>query len=298
MTVIVCTRDRPQRVTATIRSIVAGSWQDFELLILDQSEGQDTSDTVMAAAGGDQRIHYHRVSTGGKTCALNRGLQLAQSSLLAFTDDDCLPSPDWIHSIVTAFESDVRLMLLVGAVTAGPHDATQGFVPTFDPTRRLCGLPLILNGQAPMGANMAMRAALHRQIGGFDEYLGVGAPLRSGYDVEYCYRTFRLRRRVCADPNVSVIHNGFRSWSDGSRLAQGYAIGTAAAYTKFVRLGDPVAAALLMLEIGRYSGRAIDRIVHCRRPTNVNAVLYRLVGCRRSFDYHVDRSTLTYSFAR
>jgi glycosyltransferase involved in cell wall biosynthesis len=294
VSVILCTRDRPDHIVRAIQSVLSGQWPDFEVLILDQSAGDGTRQVIMPLMDCDPRVHYHRLSSQGKTVALNRAMDLAQGPLLAFLDDDCEASPQWLDRLVGAFVGDERLMLVVGAVVAGPHDPARGFIPTFTPGRPLYGLDVLLFHDNPMGANMAMRADLARAIGPFDPVLGAGAPLRSAYDLDYCYRAYRLGRRIYADPGLMVVHHGFRTWAQGRRLVQGYAVGTAATYVKFVRIGDPVALALLLADLTRYSLRLLRQIVRCEPPLHLSALLYRLLGVAQSYHYAVDRATLSY----
>lgn len=295
ISVIICTRDRPHNIAQAVCSVIAGDWSDFELLVLDQSKGPETQQAIQAIiANGESRVRYYRVPAHGKTYSLNAALDLAHGGLLAFTDDDCEAPHDWLYRIKQAFDGDDRLMLLVGAVVAGPHDSAKGFVPTFEPDHRLNNYQVFTYGSNPMGANMAMRASLPRGIGKFDPMLGVGAPLRSSYDLEYCYRAYRLGRLLCADPAIAVVHHGFRTWQEGRPLVQGYALGTAAAYMKFVRLGDPIALGLMMRDTGRYGLRVLNQVMHGRRPIHLSALLYRLRGITCSYRYGVDRSHLVY----
>ena len=294
ISIILCTKDRPADLKRAVQSVLDGQWRDFELLVLDQSKSDRTGHIVGALAGGDRRVRYQRLPPCGKTTALNHGLAVAQGYLLAFLDDDCEAPTEWLARIAQTFAADARLMLLLGAVVAGPHDPARGFIPTFTPPHRLYGLGVLTCGDNPMGANMAMRRALPQSIGGFDPLLGAGAPLRSSYDIAYCYRAFRLGRRICADPAVAVVHHGFRTWAEGRHLVQGYALGTAAAYTKFVRLGDPLALVLLTGDLCRYSGRLLRRIVRGERPVHLSALLYRLRGIVQSYRYTVDQTTLLY----
>jgi hypothetical protein len=77
-------------------------------------------------------------------------------------------------------------------------------------------------------------------------------------------------------------------------LVQGYALGTAAAYTKFVRLGDPLALALMAGDLIRYNLRLLRRAVRREPPFHVSALVYRLLGIVQSYRYTVDHSTLLY----
>lgn len=294
VSVILCTRNRPHTLGTALTSILSGTYTRWELLVVDQSADTRSTDIVRAIAAGDPRVRYWRSEAAGKTLALNAALGRARGRLLAFTDDDCEVRPDWIARIVRRFDGDSTLAVLVGGVVAAPHDASRGFVPTYEPKRVLRGLAVLRSGWSPMGANMAIRRYVPAQIGPFDPLLGAGGPLRSSYDVEYCYRALRGGLLLMADPSIVVVHHGFRPWSDGRRLVHNYAYGTAAVYMKFIRLGDRRALALFGQDLAIYIGRLLARTALMRRPIGVTALISRLRGAWESLCLSIDRETGLY----
>lgn len=104
VSVIVPTYNRPVRLEETIRSILAQSLQDFEIIVVNDN-GVDVSNRV---AGLDlkSRIVYHRhPSNRGLAAARNTGLRFARGKFIAFLDDDDIFLPGHLETLVNFLES-------------------------------------------------------------------------------------------------------------------------------------------------------------------------------------------------
>lgn len=77
-------------LSATIRSVLDQSYQDFELIMIDDGSSDDSLSIMMAFAAEDQRIKLVSQSNKGVSEARNLGLSLARGSLVAFIDADDL----------------------------------------------------------------------------------------------------------------------------------------------------------------------------------------------------------------
>src|SRR6185436_19207953 len=89
VSVLVPTKERPELLHACIRSILASDHPSFEVLIIDQSK-EPYSGTH------DPRVDVRHSQARGKSAALNEALGRAKGRFLAFTDDDCTVSSDWL----------------------------------------------------------------------------------------------------------------------------------------------------------------------------------------------------------
>src|SRR5262245_34503496 len=89
ISVVVPTRGRSAALRACVASILAGRHESFELVVVDQSESGE-------APTDDPRVRYVASETRGKSAALNEGLGIARAALIAFTDDDCTVTRDWL----------------------------------------------------------------------------------------------------------------------------------------------------------------------------------------------------------
>lgn len=73
----------------TIRSVQAQTYQDFEMLVVDDCSPDDTAAIVESFSAGDPRIRLLRQPTnGGPAAARNRALAEARGRWIAFLDSD------------------------------------------------------------------------------------------------------------------------------------------------------------------------------------------------------------------
>jgi len=86
---------------------------------------------------------------------------------------------------------------------------------------------------------MVIRRAAFDCAGGFDPQLGAGARFASGEDEDMARRIVRAGFPVCYVPRSVVVHEGARSYLDGSaqRLLRGQATAFGAIFAKELRLG-------------------------------------------------------------
>jgi glycosyltransferase involved in cell wall biosynthesis len=81
----------------------------YEVIVVDNNNTQDIKAVCnMYSAQASQRfmnIRYEFEGKQGAYAARNRGVRAAQGEIIAFTDADCLPSPQWILQGVKALQS-------------------------------------------------------------------------------------------------------------------------------------------------------------------------------------------------
>ena len=65
---------------------------------MDQSD-DDATEQALAVYAGDRRFRYVRTSSRGASAARNVGVEQSTAPIIAFTDDDCRVSTDWLQQI-------------------------------------------------------------------------------------------------------------------------------------------------------------------------------------------------------
>ena len=277
---LVCTRNRPQSLLRTVRSLLRLSQNaEFELIVIDQSEGFETQSVL--ASEEDARLRYVRSSVAGKGAALNEGLRLAKGTIVVCTDDDCEAGHDWIVDMAAALEEQPKAAVLFCNVTAGPHDPNAGYVPALERTcdRRMSTVLAARHGLG-MGAGMALRRDAVLSFGGFDETFGPGSRFPSGDDYDVSLRALLFGWEVYECARLSILHHGFRRLVEGREhtLRDWRAIGALCA--KPIRAGYPAG---IVLSVWLFSANAlwppILDILMLRRP----AGRMRVVGFMRGF---------------
>jgi glycosyltransferase involved in cell wall biosynthesis len=270
ISVVIPTRNRAAYLQQALDGVLAGAWQDFEVLVMDQSDGEDTH-TV--AERFDPRVVYRRVERRGACPARNLGAALSRAGLVAFLDDDCVPRPDWLARIVHEFRSDPRLEFIFGQLKAPVHGDEAGWFPEtlFPRNGELERAPWKIAVRGA-GANMACRKEFLRRVGGFDELLGPHEAVLINSDASMAYKAFREARWI-ASPDIEVIHeNGFRTHRELGTLLRVYARELGANYGRFTRRGDLYAVRLFLTEQVDIVRGALMNIMRGQRPRGVRSL--------------------------
>ncbi len=295
MSVVICTRNRDDKILGAVTSVLENDYGSFDLTIIDQSTSWATRDVLADLAEADPRVHYVHREEAGLSRAYNTGIASSTGEILAFTDDDCIAGPSWISSIVEAFLAEPDAGLLYGSVLPfGTTDDDKEHTPVLrlEQPERLSkrdGFRVI-----GMGANFAARRSLFERAGPFDVVLGGGGPLRSSQDSDMVYRTIQSGGVVLLRPEVAIRHDGRRDKEDWPALLGAYGTGDGAFYMKHVRCRDPYALWLLARWLGRHSAKWLIKGVAGKKPTERYFVRGLLTGMRESFRFDVDRAARLY----
>lgn len=290
---VICTVDRHDMIARAVASVLDGDERDIELVVIDQSKGDGTR-LACERFAGDPRFRYVHTDRRGLSAAYNRGIAETRASLIAFTDDDCVAHADWLTSVIGVF-GDARVDMLYGqTLTASNAGMEPGIIPELpfaEPRFIGKGHALEVIG---MGANYALRRELAARLGGFDEALGGGGPLRSSQDFDFQYRAYRAGALVRLSPEPKVDHYGVRAPGTQWRATlEAYGIGDGAFYWKHVRCGDLTALRLFAQRFGKLALR--EALMPLRRRSSSMPYLRACItGVRRSRGFSIDKRARLY----
>ncbi len=168
----------------------------------------------------------------------NLGIENASGELIALTDDDCEVAKDWLREIAKVFSIDQRIEIVFSNVLAGPYEQELGFRPAY--TIRNPFLARSMTDKhciEGMGASMALRRCVWRDLGGFDAMLGVGAPFRAAEESDFSMRSLQAGYLVSGTRRTHVVHTGFRTWKEWRTLAHDYLYSLGATFAKHLKCG-------------------------------------------------------------
>ena len=296
VSVVIATKDRGQKLSPTVESVLRNPADVWELIVIDQSQAPAAHD-ALAESGllDDPRLTYKRVSTTGACRARNYGISAARGEIVLLTDDDCLVPSDWIERVQAYFQADPDLDVFFGGVTIPP--SWKGASYRFEPVKPDILQPGYgdINRKFGLASNMAIRRSAFAVIGPFDEMLGAGAAFAPADDSDYGYRALRLGCRVLTAPQPAVSHLGIHR---GGRASARHQIGLAAMSTKHVRCGDFGMLWMLGSRIIRLLGDATVSLLKGRRPSGYRTAAYIVVGVVRSLRHPVDTRARVYRTGR
>ncbi len=268
---------------------------DFELIVMDQSDGPE-SEQALGVFKSDRRLRYVRSGARGKGAALNEGIRLATGDVVVCTDDDCEAPPGWIVDMARIMESHPEVAVLFCNVVAPPYDRSQGYVPAYQRTtdRRLSSVAQARNGLG-LGAGMALRRKVMLEFGGLDETFGPGARFASGDDWDISLRAMLRGWHVYDTAELSVLHHGFRTLTEGRAHALRDWVAIGALCAKPIRAGHASAVTLAawMLVVEALWPPARD-LLRLRRPSGLSRIQGFIQGFAGGLRTPVDRKTLLY----
>jgi glycosyltransferase involved in cell wall biosynthesis len=296
VSVAVPTCNRPDDLDRCLASLAKVAYPQWQIVVIDQSDGDITRQVVEAWQGRLPQLTYMWLAQKNASAARNLAIEYSSGDVLAFIDDDCTVSPDWLARVSEAFDKAPEASLILGAVRAADHDPARAFVPINDVwrERRLRGSMGTLQVSA-MGANMSIRLRPGRRLL-FDLLLGPGAHFRSSQDGDYAYRVLASGGTVLETPSIVVLHHGARSYASGAATlkVRDYRYGAGAVHAKLLRCGE-------WIMIIAIAGRLLESIAAIRplnalrrRPTHVGGLLMFLRGLRDSFQMPVNRQEKVY----
>lgn len=264
-TVIVCTRNRPAQLQGALEALQRLAPAPAEVVVVDNAPQDDSTRRVVAAFPG---VRYVLEPAPGLSVARNTGVRASRTELLAFTDDDARPSPDWLAHLAAAFaDPDVGVVTGLVLPAALDNDGARAFegmggfgrgflqrdhdLVFFDGTRRR-GVPVWRLGA---GADMAVRRRVLELVGPFDERLGAGASGCSE-DSELWYRVLAAGFSCRYEPAAEVTHLHREDLRAVRRQARAYMRGHVTAlavqFSRHRQVGElRRAAAHLPLSYGR-----------------------------------------------
>lgn len=289
LSVIVSTRHRPEHAAPCAEAILRCPAVS-ELIVVDQSD--DTATREALSTIRDPRLRYLSSELRGCANGRNVGIATARGEILSFTDDDCRVAPDWTERVVTVFAGDPEAGAVCGRVSVPEALWEVGSSCSFEPRTPVWRGGL---GDFGFGGNLSVRREVLRRVGPFDALLGVGAPLKSGEDLDLLFRVLGTGLKVVNAPEAVVEHLGIRPHGrDARSLWLSYAAGTGAAIFKHVRLGDPMAMRVCWQWLWSSVARSARHLLRSERPTGLGYVAAFVAGCVRSLRFGIDRRTRMY----
>lgn len=202
--VIVCTYNRATQLANLLRGLKAQTTPCdlFRILIIDDGSSDGTQELCRSHSNLLPNLKYERAKqNGGLSNARNIGLSLSTAPFVLFTDDDCVPHPDWIKHMVEALR---KAPIVAGAIET-PEDNFWQLCHNISEFH-----PFMVGSKERevlfiAGANMGFRREAIDFLGGFEP----DRPMAE--DMELALRAGSLGRRIHFSPEAIVKHNPQRS---------------------------------------------------------------------------------------
>ncbi|MCB9134317.1 MAG: glycosyltransferase family 2 protein [Anaerolineales bacterium] len=295
ISVVVCTRNRGGLVVQGLETIFANHYSQYEVILVDQSTNDETEKAVVPFQkyANFRYIHSDTVGTGRSR---NIGLFNAEGEIVAYTDDDCDVPSNWLEKTAFVFNEQPKVALVYFDVQPGPHDTKAGYVPCYivKKNRLLRRMRDSFAGYG-LGAGMAIRRETFIAIGGFDNNLGPGSIFRSGEDRDIAIRALLAGWWVYDTNIISIVHYGFRSWSEGKAHTKRDWFSLGATYIKPLKCGHwNTLIVFFSGPILKGLFEPLINIFQLKKPRGFRRWIYYLQGALAGLRTPIDCKTILY----
>lgn len=188
VSIVVCVRNEEKYISECINSILAQSFLDFALVIIDDMSTDNTKNIIEEF--DDKRLKYFRNEKWlGISESRNNGIKHAEGEFVFFTDGDCTVSQNWVEEGLKCFREQNCV-----AVEGSVYYVSKDFEPTFSDY-----VMENKHGNKFMTGNVAYKKKVIQAVGGFDTELNYFE------DRDIAYKIMRLGK-FCFSPKMIAYH--------------------------------------------------------------------------------------------
>jgi glycosyltransferase involved in cell wall biosynthesis len=181
VSVIIPTYNRADLLEQAIRSVLAQTCTDYEIIVVDDGSTDDIQHVVMCV--NDARVRYERLPHGGVSKARNHGIRTARGQYIAFLDSDDAFMPDKLQKQLAFFEQHPDVGMIYTGYTSVDEDLKmlrEHPAPLYTDYR-----PMLTSCTIATPTVMVRRDVFER-VGMFDETMHLAE------DIDLWCRIFRL----------------------------------------------------------------------------------------------------------
>ena len=189
-TVVVPTLGRDATLNALLDALTAQTLDRSRWDVIVSFDGAEPSPAIAERIDSMRATAVRSLARQGPGAARNRGAQGATGDVLAFTEDDCVPDPDWLARAAARFDRESDLDVLEGATVD----------PSGRPSRRPDGERLHY-----LPTNLFVRRLLFERVGGYCEaFFREGIYFRE--DSDFGFTLEEAGARASREPLARVVH--------------------------------------------------------------------------------------------
>lgn len=216
ISVVISTYNRCEKLPRTLEALLDQRTDGvaWEAVIVDNNSTDDTRRVAQSFIDrGHVKLSYVFEPRQGLSFGRNAGIAHTTAPLVAFTDDDIRPAPDWVARIKRCFDAHPQADFIGGRVLPRWHAEPPAWL-TPDHWSPLALVDygqeaFVVDPKTPsclVGANFAFRREVFRRLGLFSPDLQlVGGSIGSTEDYDMQMRVWRAGGQGLYAPDVVVI---------------------------------------------------------------------------------------------
>lgn len=279
-------RNAETTIIALLESILSGSKFPDEIIIIDQSDNDNTKNAVdnyIEKRG--IKINYNKSPRRGLCANRNDCIEKANNEFLIFIDQDMTVDKDWLKNIIEEWEMNWQkgMVVISGRTLPGEEFGPADLVPSIQiGTERKIYRDRPTTTEVLYGAYFGAPKNLFSSLlpKPFDERLGVGTKFPGADDTDFAYRVIKQKYPIVFEPQILAYHHPVpRSWK---KMRYDYSFGYGAFICKHLLNGD----LRMLLDFSKFlvvsSVKMIKSLVKFEEPEG-SARFLSIIGASKGF---------------
>lgn len=225
VSVIICAKNEAKNLPAFLPSIIAQSYPDFEIILINDASHDNTLHVMEQFADQYNSIKIVNVENneafwGNKKYALTLGIKASKNDFLLFTDADCKPlSKSWIQEMTSHFNNEKTIILGYGAYSKIKNSFLNKLIrfETLITALHYFSFAKIGIPYMGVGRNLAYRKDAFFNVKGFVNHMNI---LSGDDDLFVNQVATKTNTAICVAKNSfteSVPETSFRNWFQQKR---------------------------------------------------------------------------------
>ena len=182
--VIIPTYNNASKISGTIQSVLKQSFQDWEIIIVDDGSTDDTEKRISSLISENANLYFQKQKNRGVAFARNSGAKLSKGKFITFIDSDDTVTDQWLADFHNLAADETAGYLSCGYKLNGKHHS-----------------PRIIKGissskYSSLAGTFALKKEVFDQIGGYD------TNLKQSENWELTARALEF----CQKNNLSILH--------------------------------------------------------------------------------------------
>ncbi len=204
--IIIPTYNRAHMLPKAIDSVLAQSFQGFEIIVVDDGSTDDTEEVIKPYLS-DVRINLILKANGGVSAARNLGASRAQGSYLVFLDSDDLFKREYLNEVSKQIDQNPDVVFV--SVEFRMNNVFEKSISAKKPYGKSSSQGLFLAG------SFVIRSKLFLEIGGYDNLMAYGENM----ELSFRLASRQISKRFIDEPLV-IINRYSNSRTSSSPINQ------------------------------------------------------------------------------
>lgn len=221
ISVVICTANRTSTLIENLSGLKKQSEKNFELIIINANKSKQLYKFISELQSNTNWIRTKHIPVDffNLPKARNVGVLHSKYNIVAFLDDDAIPNPNWVKSILVFFKRFPKTQVVGGRLTDKKYTYISDFLgKCYDigAKRKKC--------RTIMGANFAVNRSAIRKIGITENYFNT-TTTTAGDETEFCFKVINNDGSVIYEPKIRALHQNRSTIKELVKRQWQYALG-------------------------------------------------------------------------